>query len=257
MTRPWLIAPLTAAALFAVLLAACGPSVPPPPDSIGTPINHTLPAAIRALPLVDDTGKPISLAAYRGKVVVVSDTMTLCQETCPLDTANVVQTARAVEHAGFGDQVEFASITVDPDRDTPTRLAAYRHLFDPAPADWTLLTGAPGILAQLWKQLGVYWQKVPEDNPPGTDWLTGKPLSYDINHSDLIFFFDRNGHERFVIDGAGDIEPGTQVPATLRGFLSDQGQNNLAHPEPGSWTAPQALQVISWLTQRQIPSRHP
>jgi protein SCO1 len=119
------------------------------------------------------------------------------------------------------------------------------------------LTGAPGILAQLWKQLGVYWQKVPEDNPPGTDWLTGKPLTYDINHSDLIFFFDRDGHERFVIDGAGHVEPGTQLPATLRGFLSDQGHNNLAHPEPDSWTVPQALQVINWLTQQQIPPHQP
>lgn len=42
MTRPWLITPLTAA-LFAVLLAAYGPTVPPPPDEIGSPIDHICP----------------------------------------------------------------------------------------------------------------------------------------------------------------------------------------------------------------------
>jgi protein SCO1/2 len=231
--------------------------VPPPPSSLGTPTDQTLPAQLLNQPLLDPTGKPTTLAGYRGKVLVVSDMMTLCQETCPLDTANLVATARAVQRAGLADRVEFASITVDPNRDTPSRLAAYQRLFAPAPADWALLTGSPAALAALWKQLGVYWQKVPEDSPAGTDWLTGQPMTYDINHSDLIFFFDRDGHERFVIDGAGHVEPGTQVPAKLRGFLSDQGQDNLAHPQPGSWTVPQALQVISWLTQRRIGPSQP
>jgi protein SCO1/2 len=158
-----------------------------------------------------------------------------------------------VQRAGLADRVEFASITVDPNRDTPSRLAAYQRLFAPAPADWALLTGSPAALAALWKQLGVYWQKVPEDSPAGTDWLTGQPMTYDINHSDLIFFFDPSSHERFVIDGAGHVEPGTPIPPQLRQFLDDQGHDKLNHPGLDSWTVPQALKVIAWLLQQPIP----
>ena len=57
---------------------------------------------------------------------MISDVMTLCQESCPLDTANVVAAARPVERAGLDSKVVFLSITIDPGRDTVAQLAAYR-----------------------------------------------------------------------------------------------------------------------------------
>lgn len=245
---------LAVTAVAAIFTAGCaGPApVPPPPDTVGTQIDAAITPGVLDQSLVDQAGIPTSLAAYHGKVLIVSDIMTLCQETCPVDTATLVQTARAVERAGLGSQVEFLSITVDPRRDTPARLAAYRAFFAPAPDDWKLLTGSTAAISTLWAYLGVYYQRVPEDQPPATDWMTGKPLTYDVNHSDLVFFIDRDGHERFAIDGAGHAEPGTVLAPKLDHFLDPAGRDNLDHPGADTWTAAQALQVIAWLANKRI-----
>jgi protein SCO1/2 len=229
---------------------AAAPS--PPAPSVGQRLNAPLPAALRDQNLVEDTGKQVDLGSFAGKVVVISDVMTLCQETCPLDTANVVAAARAVERAGLGSKVEFLSITVDPVRDTPTRLAAYRRLFTPVPADWVTLTGTPSSIAGLWKRLGVYTKKVPDTPPAPRDWLTGKPLTYDITHSDELFFLDQRTHERLLLDGAPHLAPGTKLPRTLDRFLDATGHRNVTHPDPAAWTLPQELHALGWLTGHPI-----
>ena len=253
-TRTYLIG------VAAVLLVTCACSrgstsaVPPAPGAaVGQKLDKAVPATIRRAALTSSDGLQTDLAALTGKVVVVSDAMTLCQETCPLDTANVVAAARAVEKAGLGADVEFLSITVDPQRDTPPRLAAYRNLYSPAPADWLALTGSAATLDALWKDLGVYIQKVPDTPPAPTDWLTGAPLTYDITHSDEVFFFDRTGTERFLLEGAPHVAPGAPVPNTLRRFLSDTGRDKLAHPESTAWTLTQEMQVLAWLVGRDLP----
>jgi protein SCO1/2 len=195
--------------------------------------------------LVDYQGRPTSLAAFHGRIIVLSDMLTLCQETCPLDTANLVATARAVPP---DEHVAFVSVTVDPERDTVPRLAAYRALFAPPPANWTTLTGSPATLDRLWQWFGVYHRKVAEQAPAPRDWLTGQPLTYDVTHSDLVFFVGPDGTDRFVLDGAAHVARGDQLPATLSGFLNDEGRRNLAHPEAGTWTVDQALAALAWLS---------
>jgi protein SCO1 len=249
------VAPLVGIVGLALAVSGCASptrTVPAPPAGVGTQLDRAVPAGVLGLPLVDQSGAARTLGSFHGKVLVISDAMTLCQETCPLDSANLVATARAVIAAGLGDRVAFATITIDPHRDTPARLAAYHDQFAPAPADWTLLTGSPDALAALWKDLGVYYQTAPEPSPPATDWLTGRPLTYDISHADLIFFIDPDGHERFVIDGPAHVAAGAPVPDALRRFLNDEGRRNLTEPDAQTWTVPQALQVVSWLTNHNL-----
>jgi protein SCO1 len=238
-----------------VALAGCGggpAGEPAPGPMVGTRLDAALPASVLQVPLVTSTGRTVRLSDFAGKVLVISDVMTLCQETCPLDTANVVAAARQVEAAGLGDKVEFLSITVDPERDTPVRLAAYRRLYGHAPPDWVTLTGDPASLALFWHVLGVYIQRVP-DTPPGPkDWLTGKPLTYDITHSDELFFVGAQQRERFLLDGAPHVAAGAPIPKSIRAFMDAQGRANIAHPDPQAWTLPQELQVISWLTDHHI-----
>ncbi len=246
---------LLSLAAVALVVAGCSaakaaPAAPGP--SVGEQLDAPLPATVRDAPLISSAAQNLDLAALAGKVVVVSDMMTLCQETCPLDTANLVAAARVVEQAGLGSKVEFVSITIDPTRDDPTRLAAFRRLYAPAPADWMVLTGAPPSLSLLWQALGVYIQKVPDTSPAPRDWLTGKPLSYDLTHSDETFFVDPRGHERFLLEGAPHVAPGAPIPPTLLHFMDATGHANLTHPDPQAWTLPQALQVLSWLTGQHI-----
>lgn len=242
--------------LVAALVAGCshgGPSAAPSPGpSIGQGIDAPVPAPAAAATLVTSSGRRLNLATLAGKVVVVSDMMTLCQETCPLDTANVVAAARRVEQAGLGDKVEFLSVTIDPQRDTPSRLAAYRELYKPAPRNWQLATGTPAQLSAMWRAMGVYIHRVADKPPAPRDWLTGKPLTYDLTHSDELFFIDPHGHERFVLDGAPHVAPGAPIPARLWKFLDATGHRHARHPDAMAWTLPQEMQVISWLLDRRV-----
>ncbi len=210
--------------------------------SIGTPLDSTIPASIRKLPFTDTDGKQVSLADLTGRIVVLSDVMTLCQETCPIDTATVVQTARAEESTS--KPPVFISLTVDPQRDTTTQLRAYRKLFTDPPPDWQAWTGSAQNVNKLWDYLGVWRKRVPNDPGPAPhNWRTGAKLTYDVQHSDEVFFLDPRGHERFVLEGTPYATKGT-VPQELRHFMNDEGRKNLADPEPTAWTKAQAETVI-------------
>ncbi len=238
---------------IAVTVAGCGgtPKAPSPPSAyLGTVVNRTVPSGIANLPLTTDASQPTSLAAWHGQVVVLADFMTLCQETCPMTTGNLLEMDRAVTAAGLGRRVRFAELTVDPGRDTPSRLRAYRKLIG-APANWLLLTARPAVIAQLWQYFGIWYQRVGEGSPPGTDWLTGQPLTYDVNHEDALLYLDASGRLRFAIQG-GPNASGSPVPAPLRRFLDAQGRAALSHPDASTWTAKDALAPIAWLTGRPV-----
>ncbi|MBB2892756.1 SCO family protein [Flexivirga oryzae] len=216
-------------------------------DSIGTPLNSAVPQRIRNLAFTTSSGKRVSLAALTGHSVVLSDVMTLCQETCPLDTATLVQTARAEVHPASGRAPVFISLTVDPARDTEPQLQAYRKLFTRPPADWQAWTGSAKNVNALWNYLGVWRKRVADDpGPAPRNWRTGAKLTYDVEHSDEVFFFDTSGHERFVLEGA-PYATRSSVPKKLLQFMSSDGMKDLDHPASTAWTEAQAQTVLKSL----------
>jgi cytochrome oxidase Cu insertion factor (SCO1/SenC/PrrC family) len=217
-------------------------------------MDGAVPSKVLSLPFKDSDGRTRHLSDFADKVLVISDSMTLCQESCPLDTASMVSAARTTEQSAARDDVEFLTVTVDPGRDTPHRLAVYRRLFHPAPANWLTLTGTPAHVHALWKAFGVYVKRVPDDKPAPRDWLTGRPLTYDVEHSDEVFFLDGHQHERFVLDGVPHVAGKSAIPRTLYQFMSTEGHRNVTHPHGSSWTPAQALRVIGWLDRRQVAS---
>jgi protein SCO1 len=248
---PGRLAGVLAVSALAVTACASEPGAPGPPSAyLGTVMDTPVPASVADLPLTTDTGQVTSLAAWHGQVVVLTDFLTLCQETCPLTTGNLLMMDHAVTAAGLGRRVHFVELTVDPSRDTPSRLRAYRKLIG-APANLSLLTGSPAVIAQIWRYFRVRYQRVAEDRPPGTDWLTGRTLSYDIDHEDALVYLDARGRERFVVVGNPNAKAAPIAPA-LRRFLNPQGRANLSHPDASTWTAAEALSPIAWLTGETI-----
>ena len=232
-------------------VGACTESRPgPPPQSWGSTFNRSVPASVLDLPLTTGSGARTDLAAYRGKVVVLADFLTLCQEVCPMTSANFEQMVQAVDKTKQAHKVIFLEITVDPQRDVPARLAAYRKLFAPA-TNWILATGTPADLARLWKFFGVFYQRQPEGSPPAVDWWTREPLTYDIAHDDSVIFLDASGHERFLILGDPDTR-GAAPPKTLVDFLDAQGRSILASPSRTAWTSTEGLHIVSWLLGHRI-----
>lgn len=226
---------------------------PPTPVFSAAEVNRATPAAVLGLALTTSDGARIGLGTLRGRVVVLADVMTLGRDTSPVNTAVMVQAARAVERAGLGDRVTFLSVTIDPDRDTPARLAAYRGLFGEAPADWILATAPPTTLDTLWRYFGVSRQRVPA-GPRAFDWMTRRPLSYDIHHNDEVHFIDPTGRDRFVLGGPARVSSADDLPAALDVGLDNRGRRTVSDPALTTWTPRQVLNVVSSLSGQRIPT---
>jgi protein SCO1/2 len=197
--------------------------------------------------LVNQRGQAVSLAGLRGRVVVLAPFLSLCQDECPLVTGAFIALQRDLPAAGLAHRVVFVEATVDPGRDTVARLAAYQKEFG---ADWELWTGTPAAIAAFWKPLGVSYKIVPEEQPPKTDWYTGQPLTYDVDHTDGYFLVDAAGRERFV-DATAPNEKGALDPK-LRSLLDDGGLHDLENPQAPNWTTADALAAIGWLLGTNI-----
>jgi len=243
--KPKLMMPLAlVGAIAAAVAAAIGARhAQTSPKITGTELNRPTPN----VPLLDKDGKRVTLADFRGKVVVLSPVLTLCHEVCPLTTGAFISMERAVGKAGLGDRVVFAEISVDPWRDSPARLHAFTRYTG---IDFTLLTGTQQNLRRFWRFFGVGYFKTPQGKPPDIDWWTHKPETFDVAHSDGLFFVDQRGHLRIVILGMPNVHG--KLAARLRSLLSNKGLKNLARPE-APWTVSQALADLSFLLGQRIP----
>lgn len=218
------------------------------PPEAGTVLDGAVPARLLELPLVDHAGRPLTIGSFEGRVVVISDVSTLCQETCAIGTASMLQAARAVERAGLGHRVEFLSITIDPARDDLAHLAAYRREFGPL-RNWETVTGSPSDIRYLWDKLGVWRRTVHMSPPYERDWLTGRPLRSDIQHTDDLVFIDADQRFRFLIDGPGSVPSPRLIPRRIYAFMDSVGHHDVRRPSAGSWSAAEIEQVLHWMTR--------
>ena len=245
------------AAASVPLLSGCAsatPSTAMPDPGVGTALDRPVPGSVASLPLRDPSGQVTTLASLRGKTVVISDSMTLCSEDCPLDTANIVASARTADATGLTSKVVFLTITVDPKRDDARHLTAYRKLYDTSDRlpNWELLTGSQGQIRRLWKYFGVYHHRVPQGSPPTCDWFTGRPLTYDVQHADEVLLLDSRGNWRYVLSGHAQVPTSQAVPGRMRAFLSKKGRQHLDHPNATTWTTGDLLASLGWLTGHRL-----
>jgi protein SCO1/2 len=130
-----------------------------------------------AFTLTSQDGAQISLADLRGKVVAVTFIFTLCAATCPVLTP-MMSLVQGQLGPDFDNKVVFASITVDPERDTPEMLKFYAQMYGADVAGWSFLTGPPPIIQDLTRRYGVF---------------ASKNANGDIEHSFLTSIVDRRG----------------------------------------------------------------
>jgi len=105
------------------------------------------PAILGTLPafsLTDQTGHAFGTRELAGRVWVADFIFTSCAEACPRLSARMAEIGRRARH--LGPDFHLVSISVDPERDTPARLAEYGARFGANPASWSLLTGPAAAL---------------------------------------------------------------------------------------------------------------
>ena len=88
--------------------------------------------------LTERSGIEVNLTRLRGKIWIADFIYTSCTDTCPLQTAAM---AKLQEEFATKSNVQFVSVSVDPERDTPQVLSAYADKHDADRQRWYFLTG--------------------------------------------------------------------------------------------------------------------
>ena len=146
---------IVAAVAFAILAGsgAGGPNgSPAPPTAPGTGFDGAvLPAGLRAPPftLTAQDGRAVSLAALRGRPVVIAFPYTTCRDSC---VVLAQQIRGALDELATAPSVLL--ISADPAVDTPARIERFlRRVSLSGRASY--LTGTPAQLARVWREYHV------------------------------------------------------------------------------------------------------
>lgn len=133
--------------------------------------------AVPQITLARDDGTPVEFPAELGdgKPVVLNFIYTTCTAVCPMlsDTFAGFQ-----EKLGDGaQQLRMVSVTIDPEHDTPARLAAYAQRYQAGP-QWRHYSGSVEASTQLQKAFGAYYGDKMNHRPvvfmraaPGQPWV--------------------------------------------------------------------------------------
>jgi protein SCO1/2 len=106
---------------------------------------------------LDTRHRPVRLAAFRGKPLVVNLVFTACSDSCPI-VVQTLQDAVAVARDSLGeDSFSVVTIGFDSRGDTPERMRAFAHGQGVDLANWTFLSGEPEALERLVENLGFIY----------------------------------------------------------------------------------------------------
>jgi protein SCO1 len=148
--------------------------------------------------LTSHEGNNFSLSDARGKVVLMLFGFTHCPDVCP-DTLAKVNVAMK-KLGSRADQVQPLFISVDLERDTPEKLAAYVRHFDPR------LLGLTGSREQIDRVVDQY----------RVQYRLGKGPAYSVDHTAHLFVLDQQGKLSRIIPYGLPVE---EISAAVTALL--------------------------------------
>ena len=145
--------------------------------------------------LTDQRGQTVTAADLHGRVWVANFMFTSCAGVCPVLTRRMVEVQRWAERAGYpATALRLVSFSVEPERDTPERLASFAQEHGADAARWSFLTGPYEAVERAavegFKQ-GLSRERPGPGEPPG-DGLEG----INIFHGTRLVLVDREGRIR-------------------------------------------------------------
>jgi len=96
--------------------------------------------------LVERSGKTTTLADLRGSIWIADFIYTTCQDTCPMQTAELAQLQEEWKDRAA---LKLVSFSVDPEKDTTTVLSRYAERYKADAQRWLFLTGAKEEISRL------------------------------------------------------------------------------------------------------------
>jgi len=129
--------------------------------------------------LIDHTGRRVTDRDYLGRYMLVYFGFTYCPDICP--TGLQVIGAALDQIGNKADRITPVFITIDPERDTPEKLADYVRAFHPRMVG---LTGSPEEIRSVSKGYRVYAKKVSDPRYPG---------DYTMDHTSIMYLMGPDG----------------------------------------------------------------
>ena len=182
----------TKAILFSLLLLASAIPSAAGVDYNGTQIGRP---AVADFTLSNQTGENFSFYSLTGDVTVVSFIFTRCIDVCPI----ITQKLRSVQ-LDLDDslKVNFVSISVDPNYDTPEKLTSYMNMHG---VDWPHLTGEMDTIKPVWDLFFVISKPLTVASEPTTnvsEVMAEMNMTSDMHDTNLT-----SGMAVIVVNGSG------------------------------------------------------
>ncbi len=131
--------------------------------------------------LQSSSGK-ISLTDMKGKIALLYFGYTFCPDVCPTSLSRIAGAFKKLTPAEL-EQVQGIMISVDPERDTPEKLAEYTKFFHPKILG---MTGSKAQIDDIAKRYDVVYRKAEGSNATG----------YLMDHTSFIYVLDKKGKIR-------------------------------------------------------------
>jgi len=158
--------------------------------ALRTPVPRPLPVlgTVPAFELTDQEGRAFGSRELAGRVWVASFIFTRCETVCPRITAQMARIQAKTRN--LEPALHLVSFSVDPEHDTPARLAEYARAHRASPRMWTFLTGPAGAVQEtVEKGLRVSLGKEPGDPSPAA-----------VSHGTHLVLVDGGGRIRAYYD---------------------------------------------------------
>ncbi|MCY4262549.1 MAG: SCO family protein [Candidatus Dadabacteria bacterium] len=130
--------------------------------------------------LTDHRGDTFSLSSYTDKIILLNFGFTNCPDICPTTLGMLGKVLDIVED----ERIMALFITVDPDRDTVSRLGAYVPFFHDRIVG---LTGPQQEIKRINDACGTFYSKEPGDSEQ----------NYSMVHSPAVYLIGPGGEMRF------------------------------------------------------------
>ncbi len=178
---PWGTITLFAVWVLVMILALVfwrsGGPPPPPQELMG--VLRPEPRPLQQFELTDQRKAPFNRERLLGKWTFLFFGYTWCPDICPTTLYALTQADRLLEKEApeLAEDSQVVFVSVDPERDTPEKLAAYMNYYNP---EFLGVTGSKAQIDNLAGQCGAGYVKEPETAPG----------MYLVSHTSAIFLVD-------------------------------------------------------------------
>jgi protein SCO1/2 len=162
------------------------------PDQVLTVFADPKPLA--AFRLTDHKNRAFDLASLKGRWSFLFFGFTHCPDVCPTTLAVLARARDNIARNSAGaENIQFVFVSVDPNRDTASKLGQYVGYFD---ASFLGVTGNDAQIGNLAGQLGAAYQVA---IAPGVE-------NYPVTHTTAIFLLDPRARFHAVFTPPHDAE---------------------------------------------------